>query len=299
MKILLLGASGQLGQHLLREASKRGHRVTGTSRTARVQGLRSLDLADREATYTLVREVRPDVILNAAGWSHVDECEADPDLAHERNVTSARHAAEAALEAKARIVLFSSHYVYDGTEHLYNEEATPRPLSVFGRTKLEAEIITRTLHPGALVVRTAVMYGPERRPRNFVYQLIRASLLGQEFRVAHDSVCSPTYSPNLAAASVELMEQGLGGIFHVAGGDVLSRYDFALMACDVMKLNEKILRPVSTDELGFKAPRPLCNGLDVSKAQSHLRMPLFNAVEGLSAFYKQAPVDAIAELLRL
>mgnify|MGYP005839571579 CR=1 FL=1 len=299
MKLLILGATSLVGQNLLREASRRGHRVTGTYFRYPQGNLRPLDLTNREATMAFFRELRPDAVVCAAGWAHVDHCEQDPERTWLMNVLTARHAAEACAEAGARMALLSSHYVYDGTRHLYTEDDAPNPLCAYGRAKLEAEEQVRAVLGNPLIIRTAVVYGPERRARNFVYLIIRSCLSNTPLQVAHDQVCSPSYAPNVAAALVELIEQRAEGIYHVAGCDVMSRFDFALLACDVMKLNERMLEPVATEELGFRASRPLLNGLDVSKASAILRIPLLTAVEGLSAFYKQAPVSAIASEMAL
>ena len=135
----------------------------------------------------------------------------------------------------------------------------------------------------ALVVRTTVVYGPDRQGKNFVYQLIRNCRSGQGMRIPSDQVSSPTYNADLAQASVELCERDQRGVFHLAGDGVLDRFAFAKLACDVFGLDAARLTPVSTAALGQKAPRPLKGGLRIAKAQALLRTPLRSPEAGLRA----------------
>jgi dTDP-4-dehydrorhamnose reductase len=296
MKILVLGASGQVGHHLMVEANKRGHSLVGTYCGFPARRLLPLDLTKPGEAEKLAAAEKPDVIISTAAWPHVDGCEQDPDKAKFLNVDVTLEAAKAAASTKAQLVFYSSDYVYDGVKTVYTEDDTPNPLSVYGRVKLEAEQAIQEILPKALIIRTAVVYGPEKREKNTIYQLIKANYNGKVFKAASDQICSPTYSPNLAAASIELVEKGAEGIFHVAGTDIMSRYDFAMLACDVMGLDLSLLQPVTTAEFGSPVKRPLNNGLDVTKATDVLHMPLLSAAEGLSTFFKHAPVTAASSV---
>jgi len=295
MRLLVLGGSGQVGHHLLMQGARRGHSVVGTSFTQESGRLRHLDLADESSLRELLESVRPDVVFCTAAWTFVDGCEREPEAAHRQNVEQPVRAAELAAQVAAKFVFFSTDYVFPGEGPIYDEECTPRPLNVYGRTKLEAERRLMALDgPTPLILRTAVVYGPERRRKNTIYQLLQAHIDGRSFRVATDQVCNPTYSPNLAAAAIELAEKGADGILHVAGADIVSRYDFARMACTILKLDEARLVPVTTEEFGSYTKRPLDNGLDISRAQSMLRLPLIGCAEGLSAFHFEAPLASMA-----
>ena len=135
----------------------------------------------------------------------------------------------------------------------------------------------------AVVIRTSVVYGPERQEKNFVYQLIRACREGKGFRLAVDQRASPSYNPDVAAASVELCERGLAGLWHIAGPEVLDRYAFALLICKEFGLDASRLTAVTTAALGQKAARPLDGGLKVAKAQAQLETRLRSPAEGLHA----------------
>jgi dTDP-4-dehydrorhamnose reductase len=289
MKTLVLGASGQVGYHLMLAAARRGYEVVGTRHANPYAGLRQLDRNDSDATAALIRRLRPRVVFCPAAWSWVDGCERDPARARRENVDNVVRAAEIAAAVGARFVFFSSDYVFPGEGPAYREEDEPRPLNVYGETKLAAERALAALGVGALTVRTAVVYGPERQRKTAVYQLLRAGEQGRPIKVATDQVCSPTYSPNLASAALELAAKGVEGVVHVAGPEHMSRFEFAKLACTILKIPESILESATTDQFeGMVARRPLINPLDVAKAEGLLRQPLVGCAEGLSLFKAEA-----------
>ena len=222
-------------------------------------------------------------MLCPAALSHVDYCEEHPDEAFAVNLHGPLAAARAAARAGAGFVYYSSDYVFDGVGGPYTEEAPPRPLGVYGRSKAEGEQAVLGALDRALVIRTSVVYGPERQEKNFVYQLIRACRGGQGFRPAVDQRASPSYNVDVATATVECCEREERGIWHLAGADTLDRMAFARLVCRVFDLDGSRLTPATTAELGQKAGRPLDGGLDVGKARRLLKTPLRGAEEGLRA----------------
>ena len=188
------------------------------------------------------------------------------------------------MEAEdARFVFYSSDYVFDGVAGPFGEDDTPRPRSVYGRSKHEGEQAVMTACRRAVVIRTSVVYGPEPQEKNFAYQLIRACREGRGFRLATDQRASPSYNRDVAAATVELCERGLAGLWHVAGPEVLDRYAFALLICKEFGLDASRFTAIPTTALGQKAARPLAGGLKVVKAQAQLKTSLRSPAEGLHA----------------
>ena len=283
MRALVIGASGQVGAALLRALRARGHEAIGTWAHHAYPGLVPLDLADGAALERLLAAGRPDWVLCPAALSHVDYCEEHPDEAFAVNVHAPLAAARATARAGAGFVYYSSDYVFDGVGGPYPEEAPPRPLGVYGRSKAEGEQAVRAALERALVIRTSVVYGAERQEKNFVYQLIRACRGGLDFRPAVDQRASPTYNEDLAAATVECCEREERGIWHLAGADVLDRMAFARLVCRVFDLDGSRLRPATTAELAQKAGRPLDGGLRIDKARARLRTRLRGAEDGLRA----------------
>jgi len=283
MRALVIGASGQVGAALLRALRARGHDAVGTAARHLFPGLVPLDFTDAAATDRLIVETRPDWVVCPAALSHVDYCEEHPDEARAANVGAPVAAAQAAARAGAGFVYFSSDYVFDGVGGPFAEDAPPRPLGAYGRSKAEGEQAVRAALERALVIRTSVVYGPERQEKNFVYQLIRACRGGLDFRPAVDQRASPTYNEDLAAATVECCEREERGLWHLAGADVLDRMAFARLVCRVFDLDGSRLRPATTAELGQKAGRPLDGGLRIDKARARLRTRLRGAEDGLRA----------------
>jgi dTDP-4-dehydrorhamnose reductase len=283
MRALVIGASGQVGGALCLELARRGHSVVGTHAHVAAPGTVFLDLADAPATERMLSEFAPDWVFCAGALTHVEYCEAHPDEAARLNRDGPRAAARAAAQRGAGFLFYSTEYVFDGTAGPYAEGDRANPLSVYGRTKWEGEGAVQEAHPRGLIVRTTVVYGPERQEKNFVYQVIRQCRSGQPMQVAADQVSSPTFSGDLAAASVELAERGAVGVYHVAGTSVLDRYAFAQMAAEVFGLDGTRLRAVPTAHLGQQARRPLRGGLRVERSLGILTTPLRSARDGLAA----------------
>jgi dTDP-4-dehydrorhamnose reductase len=283
MRALVIGASGQVGAALLRVLRARGHEAVGTWAHHEFPGLIRLDFADARAVERVIGEARPDWVLCPAALSHVDYCEEHPDEAFAANLHAPLAAAQAAAHAGAGFVYYSSDYVFDGLAGPYAEEAPPRPLGVYGRSKADGEQAIQGALERALVLRTSVVYGPERQEKNFAYQLIRACRSGQPFRPAIDQRASPSYNEDVAAATVECCERELRGIWHLAGADTLDRMAFARLVCRVFDLDGSSLTPATTAELKQKAARPLDGGLRVAKARAQLATRLRGAEDGLRA----------------
>lgn len=283
MRALVIGASGQVGAALLEALGERGHETLGTCAHHPAEGLQPLDITDPAAVERAVAAARPDWVFCPAGLTHVDYCEEHPEEAMAINRDGALHAARAAGRRGAGLVFYSTEYVFDGAGGPYAEDDPARPLSRYGASKWEGERAVLGALARAVVVRTTVVYGPDRQEKNFVYQLLRACRRGEEMRVPADQLSSPTYNVDLARASVELCERDLRGVYHLAGDGVLDRYAFARLACQVFDLDPSGLRPVPTAALGQKAPRPLKGGLLIGKARAVLRTPLRSPEAGLRA----------------
>jgi dTDP-4-dehydrorhamnose reductase len=283
VRALVIGASGQVGGALVRALRARGHEAVGTWAHEEAPGLVRLDVTDVDATERLITDTRPDWVLCPAALSHVDYCEDHPAEAFAANVHGPAGAAAAAARAGAGFVYYSSDYVFDGADGPYAEDAPPRPLGVYGRSKWEGEQAVRAALARHLIVRTSVVYGPERQEKNSAYQLIRACRSGKGYRPAVDQRVSPSYNPDVAEATVECCERDLSGTWHLAGADVLDRMAYARLVCRVFDLDASCLTPATTAELGQKAARPLNGGLRVARAQAELRTPLRGAEAGLRA----------------
>ena len=268
MKILVFGASGQVGHLLMRVGEQRGHRMVGTYRSHHRQGLKILDLLESEATRRTLQDVQPDWVVNCASWTWVDGNENDPQKAQRENVDSVAVATAAASEIGARFCYLSSSYVFDGTLKRPYEESDPvSPVSVYARTKVQAEEVTR-IHFGdeALIVRTIVVWGPDPQQKNFAYQVVGSALSRQPMRVPVDQLGNPTYGPDLASVIIQLLERQAGGMWNVAGPEPeMDRVAMARLLCRTLNLDDGFIQRVATAELQQPAHRPLNGTLSTDK----------------------------------
>jgi dTDP-4-dehydrorhamnose reductase len=270
VKVLLLGASGQVGAHLVRAFS--AHQVRGLSS-------RDVDLRDGPALERLVREADPELVVNAAGLANPDVCEERPSDAYAVNVDGARRAAEASKGR--RFIQLSTDHVFDGREGPYGEDDRPAPINVYGRTKLEAERIVLTIHPAAAVARTALVFAPG--DRSFFSKLIAASA---PLPCWTDHVSTPTYGPNLAEAVVELAERGETGLWHLAGTESIDRLSFARKVAARFGLDPALFVGKALKEAAPRAPRPPRAGLRTDKARAALRTKLLSSDEGIELAWR-------------
>jgi dTDP-4-dehydrorhamnose reductase len=267
MRLLILGASGLVGHHLLCLGRSQGHETLGTSCRQRVVGLVPLCL-DEEATWPMVVErFAPEALVCCSGWTWVDGCEEDPERAWRENVLQPARLAQVSTEIGARFVYFSTSYVFDGTEGPYGEDGIPRPLSVYGRSKLAGEqAVTAATAGRACIIRSMGVYGPEPQEKNFVYQVRRVLLQGQALLVPDDQFGNATRAEDLAAITLALLQLEASGIWNVAGPDPdLRRSDFARQVAHGYGLDAGLIQPVPSRQLGQKAARPRHGGLRIAR----------------------------------
>jgi len=252
--------------------------VYGTSRKG--QGFLYLDLANPGSITAAFEKARPEAVFLCSAMTHVDNCERDPVMAARINAEGSALVAGECRKAGAKLVYFSTEYVFDGKAGPYGEDDPVGPVSVYGRTKLEGERAALELKD-ALSVRTTVVYGYNPASKNFIMQLINNQRSGAKMRVPSDQFSNPTYAPELAAAVLDLAEKGAAGIYNVVGPDWLSRYEFALKACAAFGFGPGFIEPRLTAELGQAAARPLKAGLKTEKLAAKLGRVLPPAEESL------------------
>jgi dTDP-4-dehydrorhamnose reductase len=252
MRVLVLGAGGQVGRHIVSALTH--HDVRSSTRNGR-DGSISVDVADIEALRRVVRDVRPDGIVNAAADAYVERCEREPEATRRVNVAPVRVLAAEASRLGATLVVFSSEYVFDGSREKCGEDDPMRPINEYGAQKAEIEQLTRSVERH-LVCRTSGVYAAENARKNFVWQVVDALRAGRRFRAPHDQLVTPTYAPSLAQAIAQLLERGSVGTFHVAGPRIVPRDAFAREIAGAFGLDPGLIDPVATAELGLSAARP-------------------------------------------
>ncbi len=259
----------------------RGWVVTGTGNARHGAGRVRLDLGDVAGLRQTIDEVRPRVCVVAAGMTHVDGCEAEPARAFAINSEGPGACAEACRVIGAQVVYLSTEYVFDGAAGPYDEDACPRPISIYGASKLEGERRVLATHPENLSIRTTVVYSWHPGDKNFVMQLSERLSAGERMRIPFDQRSSPTYAPDLGEAIASLVGRA-HGVLNVAGPEILGRFEFAQRAARALGLDESLLDAVTTADLGQVAPRPLDAGLRVMRLRD-LGLELRDVSAGLAA----------------
>lgn len=254
MKILLTGRNGQVGselQTLLQPALSTDHAT--------------LDLADADALRGAVRKAAPDVIINAAAYTAVDKAETEPDLALQVNGIAAGILGEEAKRCDALLIHYSTDYIFDGSKRSpYVETDAPKPLGVYGRTKLEGEERIRASGCRYLILRTAWVYGVGG---NFVRAILRQAEKGAALRVVNDQRGAPTWARDIARVTGDLLAKRAEGTFNVSAAGIANWYEVALEVLRVRGHRVEV-KPVSTAEYGAKAPRPAYSVLDNAKLRA-------------------------------
>ncbi|MFZ3150315.1 MAG: dTDP-4-dehydrorhamnose reductase [Anaerolineaceae bacterium] len=283
-KILQVGTNGQLGWELLRTCAPLGEVIA--------LDYPDVDLSNSEGLRRLVHEVKPNIILNAAAYTNVDEAESEPEKARAINATGPAVLAEEAKKIGAALVHYSTDYVFDGTKSSpYVETDQPNSLNVYGQTKLEGEQAIAASRCANLVLRTSWVYS--MRQGGFVTKVLQWARQQEVLHVVDDQISSPTSARMLAEITTLLLAQGRddvveylsekGGLYHCAGGGSCSRYQWAqmILALDSHKEEQKVkaLLPAKSAEFPTPAVRPLVSVLNCDKLERAfgLRLPAWQA----------------------
>lgn len=286
---VVLGASGQVGEHILRQLSERGYTTIGTFHAHPNKGLTPIDILDSDSVRALIVAACPRWVYLPASLTNVDYCEQYPDVSYRTNVIGIANVVKAIRDTGSKLIYFSSDYIFDGRDGPYQETSMPNPINRYGQHKLIAESYISLHVPNHLIIRTTVVYGWESQGKNFVYRLLNNLRIGKPLPIPTDQIGSPTYAPDLAQATVELTEMDTRGVINVAGKTLISRYGFAVSAAYAFALGVNSIMPVNTEDLAQTAKRPLNAGLVVDKAESLLKRELVDFPTGLRLMAETEP----------
>ena len=278
-KILQIGTKGQLGWELLRTCAPLGEVVA--------LDYPDVDLSDSHGLRELVRNTKPDIIINAAAYTNVDKAESEPEIARAINATGPGVLAEEAKKIGAVLVHYSTDYVFDGTKGSpYVETDQPNPLNMYGHTKLEGEQLIAASACVNLVLRTSWVYS--MRQGGFVTKVLQWARTQEVMRVVDDQISSPTSARMLAEITALILAQGRedvfgylskkSGLYHCAGGGSCSRFEWAkaILELDPQKEEQIVnkLLPAQSDEFAVLANRPKSSVLICLRLQEELGLKL-------------------------
>jgi dTDP-4-dehydrorhamnose reductase len=245
---MITGAGGLLGRSMRKSLTRSGWRVVALTHT-------ELDITNEAVVRLAVEDVRPDALINCVATADVDRCEMEPDWAYAVNATGARFLAQACREFGADIVHVSTDYVFDGSkEGFYTQEDEPRPVSVYGKSKLAGEFAVREEAERFYIVRTSWLFGVGGK--NFGSRIIEYARKGARLKGVIDQTSIPTYAPDLAARILEIIDLGAHGLYHVTSTGPTSWMEFAKVALALAGMSEVEIEPVTRSALNQLAPRP-------------------------------------------
>jgi dTDP-4-dehydrorhamnose reductase len=267
MKILLTGKSGQVGWELQRTLACLGEVIALDRQT--------LDLARLDSLRATIREIKPNLIVNAAAYTAVDKAESEPELAYAVNGVAPGVMAEEAKRLNALLVHYSTDYVFDGAKTFpYTEEDTPNPINVYGKTKLAGERAIQAVGGAYLIFRASWVYGA--RGKNFLLTILRLAKKREELRIVDDQRGAPTWSRLIGEATASIVSHLFrersqadlaSEIYHVTCAGDASWYDFARAIIDRSSFKERkpSIIAIPTAEYPLPACRPSYSGLSSSK----------------------------------
>lgn len=286
--MLITGITGLLGRSLY--ATSRGqHEIGGVYYPERDLPIPfkipiyAIDAAERKGMFTALKVFKPDVIIHTAGIGNVDYAEQNKEETYKINVGGTQEIIDLCEENKIRLIYISSNAVFNGEDPLYSENDVVTPINYYGQLKVKAEKMVKSSKADWAIVRPILMYGwpyPGERGNHVVYW-VNTLRSGQTIKVVDNVYSKPLYSDSCAEAIWEIIRQGKQDLYHVAGGDHISLYEFALATADVFKLDKGLITPVPDTYFPELAPRPRDTSFSTEKIEKELGFKPVSVREGL------------------
>lgn len=241
-KVLIIGSTGMLAFDLI-EIFEKDYEIIKATRD-------DFDVSDGLTVERFVKNANPDVVINTAAYHKTEECELNPEKSFAVNAIGAYNVAKAAADINAKIVFFSTDYVFDGSKEFFTESDTPNPLNVYGASKLAGENLTRIANENYYIIRTSWLYGSHESSKgyNFVSLMLEKAKNGEIIKVINDQFGSPTYTYDLALKIKELIgKEALSGVYHITNSGSCSWYEFAKKIFELANLKPNLEEIKSSD----------------------------------------------------
>lgn len=294
MRILVTGANGLLGQKLVELISTKNDYLIATAKSKLVNDLpcgeyHSLDITNRSEVENVVRTSKPDVIINTAAMTQVDQCETEQEKCWLNNVTAVENLVHACEQTKTHLVQVSTDFIFDGTHGPLDETAKPNPISYYGESKLAAEEAVQKSKADWAILRTVLVYGITKdMSRSNIVLWVKKSLEdGKTINVVNDQWRTPTLAEDLAVGCYLAATKKVKGIYNISGDNMMTPYDIAIKTADFFGLDKSLIK--ETDSTQFKQPaaRPPKTGFIIDKAKRELGYQPHSFVEGLEVLKTQ------------
>lgn len=279
MKVLVTGISGLLGYSFTSYKDVLFGVCRDCNRIANIR-IKHTDIRKRSDVMKLL-SLNFDTIIHAAAYTNVDECEQKREIAWDINVNGTQNIIDIAEKKTAKIVFISTDYVFDGKKGMYKETDYPNPINFYGKTKLEGEKIVAK-YDNSIIVRISTLYGSNPKRMDFVKWVINNLEKGNEIRVIDSWKSNPTFADRAAEIIMKLLKRNASGIFHVCGGNALTKFEFAKLIAKLFCLNEKKIKMVKNIDLPAK--RPINSSMSTRKIQDFLGIEITSVKDDLNKF---------------
>lgn len=276
MKILITGSQGQLAQEFQRSTLKDIDIFAPDEK--------EFDITNPDIVDKIVSRQKPDVIINCAAYNLVDNAQLDPEIAFKVNAEGVKNLALTCKKNNILIVHYGTDYIFDGTKlNFYTEEDNPNPESKYGESKLLGEKYLAQATDNYLLFRVSWVYGKGKQ--NFLYKLTEWAKKSDVLRVVHDQISIPTYTEDIVSITMDSINTGLRGLFHLTNSGYATRYEVAKYFFELLKLDTIIL-PVTSDYFSSPVKRPYFSAMSNKKISKALEITIPDWKDSLKKFVK-------------
>lgn len=296
MRILVTGSNGLLGQKIISESSGfEDVEIIATARGAnRLPAgdykYESLDITDKGQATKILEQHRPDVVINTAAMTNVDQSENEKEACWELNVTAVEYLVEVCNQINAHLIHLSTDFIFDGSHGPLKEDEQPNPVNYYGETKLASEQVVQSKANSWAIVRTVLVYGiAQGMSRSNIILWVKESLeAGKKINVVNDQWRTPTLAEDLAIGCLLVAQQKANGVYHISGKDMLTPYEMAIKTADFFKLNKSLINETDGSKFQQTAKRPPKTGFIIDKARRDLGYEPRSFEEGIKILQKQS-----------
>ncbi len=295
MRILVTGSNGLLGQKLVELiSSKTGHDLIATAKSTLAIDLprgefHFLDITRFEEVEKVISETKPDVVINTAAMTQVDDCETEKERCWRNNVTAVENLVKAVESKGIRLIHLSTDFIFDGQHGPLDESEKPNPLSYYGESKLAAEQAIQNSNADWAILRTVLVYGVTKdMGRSNIVLWVKKSLEeGKKINVVNDQWRTPTLAEDLAIGCFLAATKKAKGIFHISGSEMMTPYDIAMATADFFTLDKALINQTDSTKFTQPAKRPPKTGFIIEKAKKELGYLPRSFREGLAVVAQQ------------
>jgi len=298
MRIIVTGCNGLLGQKLVELiSSKPEHHLIATAKSKLIPTLsrgefHSLDITNREEVDGIIFKIKPDVVINTAAMTQVDQCEIEREKCWQANVEAVRYLVDACQKNNVYLVHVSTDFIFDGSHGPLDENEKPNPISYYGESKLAGEMVVQQSSIHWAILRTVLVYGvTQDMSRSNIVLWVKKSLEeGKTINVVNDQWRTPTLVEDLAMGCFLAATKKIKGVFNISGDQMMTPYDIAIAAADFFKLDKSLIQQTDSTKFTQPAKRPPKTGFIIEKAKKELGYKPHTFIEGLAILSNQIKV---------